>query len=159
MVDNDEGSTKNQVCGKSSIRKQIDNLVEKFNDDRGLETIEDACPRCGEQHTDNLLWDDNGEIVTCRNCGTSYTPGGGACQTFVLNRRWDDLDPVGNHCVLGRVKCIVNRSKEETLQRIQDFWEDFKDTEPDSDTNFMDWLIRTGEFVEAPVTDTEVDLE
>ena len=34
---------------------------------------EDACPRCGERHADNLVWQ-NDETVHCTNCGTRYQP-------------------------------------------------------------------------------------
>ena len=32
-----------------------------------------ACPRCGERHQDNLVWQKDGK-VKCTNCGTQYEP-------------------------------------------------------------------------------------
>ena len=34
----------------------------------------DECPECGESAVDNLVWDDDGELVTCQFCGYTYTP-------------------------------------------------------------------------------------
>ncbi len=31
------------------------------------------CPRCGQNDIDQLVWDDDGETVTCQTCGTNYT--------------------------------------------------------------------------------------
>lgn len=36
--------------------------------------VADACPKCGNDRVDNLVWDDNGERVTCAECGAVYTP-------------------------------------------------------------------------------------
>lgn len=33
------------------------------------------CPTCGENRIDYLAWDDDGEVITCTNCGTKYVPG------------------------------------------------------------------------------------
>lgn len=41
-----------------------DNLVEP----------DDACPRCGERHADNLIWIDDGQRVRCATCLNVYTP-------------------------------------------------------------------------------------
>jgi uncharacterized OB-fold protein len=35
----------------------------------------DSCPSCGETDADWLVWDDEGETVTCENCGRVYVPG------------------------------------------------------------------------------------
>ncbi|MCC6909998.1 MAG: hypothetical protein IT430_18850 [Phycisphaerales bacterium] len=35
---------------------------------------EDACPRCGERHVDNLIWIDDGQRVRCTTCLNVYTP-------------------------------------------------------------------------------------
>jgi len=35
---------------------------------------EDACPKCGERQSDNLVWQDD-ETVRCANCGHRYQPG------------------------------------------------------------------------------------
>lgn len=31
------------------------------------------CPDCHEARMDHLLWDEDGEVITCDTCGTSYT--------------------------------------------------------------------------------------
>ena len=36
----------------------------------------DACPGCGERHSDMLVWDEDGKEVRCFNCGKTYRPGG-----------------------------------------------------------------------------------
>ncbi len=36
-----------------------------------------GCPRCGERRVDWLVWDDDGEQVTCSTCGQVYDPSGG----------------------------------------------------------------------------------
>ena len=33
-----------------------------------------ACPCCGNRVMEDLLWDDNGEWLTCDNCGLRYRP-------------------------------------------------------------------------------------
>ncbi len=33
-----------------------------------------GCPRCGERRVDWLVWDDDGEQVTCQTCGQVYDP-------------------------------------------------------------------------------------
>lgn len=38
-----------------------------------------ACPKCGEYHIDNLVWDDDGENVKCASCGTVYDPNKNFC--------------------------------------------------------------------------------
>ena len=42
-----------------------------------LDTVEpwDACPECGENLIDNLVWDDDGAFITCGGCNTQYVPG------------------------------------------------------------------------------------
>ncbi len=35
---------------------------------------DDACPDCGEDRIDYLVWDDDGEFVTCASCGCVYVP-------------------------------------------------------------------------------------
>lgn len=35
---------------------------------------EDACPECGEDRADQLVWDDDCTFVTCAMCGTVYMP-------------------------------------------------------------------------------------
>ncbi len=42
--------------------------------ENNLVSVYDACPLCGERDADHLLWDDNGERVTCYSCGKTYTP-------------------------------------------------------------------------------------
>lgn len=38
-------------------------------------SLSDACPECGEAQVDALVWDDDGEEVTCATCQRTYTPG------------------------------------------------------------------------------------
>lgn len=33
-----------------------------------------ACPACGEDRTDHLVWDATGTVVTCASCNTDYDP-------------------------------------------------------------------------------------
>lgn len=33
-----------------------------------------GCPECGEIRADSLVWDDDGENVTCQSCGNVYVP-------------------------------------------------------------------------------------
>jgi hypothetical protein len=35
---------------------------------------EDACPKCGEDRIDYLVWDDDGTFVTCTTCKAVYVP-------------------------------------------------------------------------------------
>jgi ribosomal protein S27E len=35
---------------------------------------DDRCPECGENRVDYLVWDEDGEYVTCATCGTVYVP-------------------------------------------------------------------------------------
>ena len=36
---------------------------------------EDACPDCGEDRIDYLIWNENGKVV-CQRCGEVYVPPG-----------------------------------------------------------------------------------
>ena len=36
---------------------------------------EDACPACGEDRTDCLVWDEGGTHVQCQTCSHTYKPG------------------------------------------------------------------------------------
>ena len=46
------------------------------DDDDGRERVlsEDACPQCGEDICDNLVWDDDGTFVARTTCMTRYCP-------------------------------------------------------------------------------------
>jgi len=33
-----------------------------------------ACPNCGEQKMDWLIWDEDADTVKCQSCGTVYDP-------------------------------------------------------------------------------------
>jgi len=37
--------------------------------------IQFSCPKCGNAEEDWLIWDENGERVTCVICKTNYRPG------------------------------------------------------------------------------------
>jgi len=43
--------------------------------DSGLVSWNDACPVCEERRMDWLVWDEDGESVTCATCGNAYAPG------------------------------------------------------------------------------------
>ena len=49
---------------RDAINAQADELVAEA----------DACPKCRERNTDNLVWQDDGETVRCSTCGKQYTP-------------------------------------------------------------------------------------
>ncbi len=36
-----------------------------------------ACARCGERRADWLVWDEDGETVTCATCGRQWNPNAG----------------------------------------------------------------------------------
>jgi hypothetical protein len=40
----------------------------------GLAPESCACPMCTNREMDGLLWDDNGEWLTCDVCGWRYKP-------------------------------------------------------------------------------------
>jgi formylmethanofuran dehydrogenase subunit E len=53
-----------------------DNMIDTRLDPNYSQRVlpEDQCPRCGERFIDRLVFDENGEIVTCSTCGTEYDP-------------------------------------------------------------------------------------
>ena len=36
--------------------------------------IQYACPRCGNDEMDELVWIDDGDRVQCQKCGREYSP-------------------------------------------------------------------------------------
>lgn len=51
-------------------------MNDRADDEDDRVTPENACPRCGEDHTDELEWlPDDSDEVRCHTCGTVYTPG------------------------------------------------------------------------------------
>lgn len=48
-------------------------MTDRNENDNDLVSPQDACPRCGERHLDDLVWIDD-ETVRCMNCGTRYKP-------------------------------------------------------------------------------------
>lgn len=42
--------------------------------DADLVDAADACPTCAERRIDYLVWDVDGEMVTCATCATVYVP-------------------------------------------------------------------------------------
>jgi hypothetical protein len=48
-------------------------------EDLGRVAADDACPNCGEDHSDRLIWLDD-DRVHCFICGTVYQPGRGSAQ-------------------------------------------------------------------------------
>ena len=45
-----------------------------YPDGSELVNASDACPDCGEQRQDELIWDDLGTAVTCQMCDRKYVP-------------------------------------------------------------------------------------
>jgi len=45
------------------------------SDDASRVEPDEACPNCGENRADELVWTSDGEDVRCSTCGTTYTPG------------------------------------------------------------------------------------
>jgi hypothetical protein len=41
----------------------------------GCALMDEACPACGEQEFDSLVWDNDGEMVECQTCKCRYQPG------------------------------------------------------------------------------------
>ena len=50
-----------------------ENIIANIDVDEFVD-VEDACPACGNDLMDLLVWDDDGEFVTCTICGKEYTP-------------------------------------------------------------------------------------
>ena len=50
--------------------------MDDVNDVDVIETVRDGCecPKCGEVEMDRLVWDADGETVTCQTCGCQYEP-------------------------------------------------------------------------------------
>jgi hypothetical protein len=45
------------------------------NDDNSDDTTEAvSCPHCDEDRIDKLVWDEDGERITCLTCGCNYDP-------------------------------------------------------------------------------------
>jgi hypothetical protein len=49
---------------QDALNAQLDDMVAK----------QDACPGCGEQRLDNLVWQKDGKHVKCTTCGKRYAP-------------------------------------------------------------------------------------
>lgn len=49
-------------------------LTEQANDDNRV-SPDDACPKCGQDQSDMLIWIDDDQ-VRCASCGTVYAPSG-----------------------------------------------------------------------------------
>jgi hypothetical protein len=64
-----------------SARDELFHLVECLTDaecERALDLLlplrGPSCPSCGEDDLDRLIWDEEGENVTCEACGFSWNP-------------------------------------------------------------------------------------
>ena len=58
------------------VRRQLQEVAAFLGCGTGDDVAaEDACPGCGERHSDMLVWDEDGEEVRCFNCGKTYRPG------------------------------------------------------------------------------------
>ena len=44
------------------------------NEDDNLVDESCACPSCRNRDVDTLVWDEDGEVVTCQKCGSKYQP-------------------------------------------------------------------------------------
>jgi hypothetical protein len=49
---------------RDALNAQLDDTV----------AAQDACPGCGEQRLDNLVWQKDGKHVKCSTCGKRYAP-------------------------------------------------------------------------------------
>jgi hypothetical protein len=49
---------------QDALNAQLDDTVAK----------QDACPGCGEQRLNNLVWQKDGKYVKCTTCGKRYAP-------------------------------------------------------------------------------------
>jgi hypothetical protein len=60
---------------RSNLRRQIICMV---GEDEAADLLDNgqACPGCGECHHDKLVWDADGEVITCATCGCEYVPAG-----------------------------------------------------------------------------------
>jgi hypothetical protein len=74
-LDGLEGIVQDMAAGVDDPASvDVDYVRDALNAQLGDEVAEtDACPRCGERHQDNLVWQDDGK-VKCTNCGTLYEP-------------------------------------------------------------------------------------
>ena len=74
-LDGLEGIVQDMAAGVDDPESvDVDHVRDALNaqlDDAVAEA--DACPRCGERHQENLVWQDDGK-VKCTNCGTLYAP-------------------------------------------------------------------------------------
>lgn len=68
-----------------------------------------------------------------------------------LVRKYDNHEPV----VLGR----VNVHNDLEIQQIKDFWEEFKESEPDCDTGFIEFLRSKCFLVDNKVVSNDIVLE
>src|SRR3712207_3389900 len=60
----------------AGAREQLQRLADSLHCETGAAVDEaDACPGCGERHSDMLVWDEEGETVRCFNCGRTYKIG------------------------------------------------------------------------------------
>jgi ribosomal protein S27E len=78
----DFDTIKCKKCGNISKTNEDDFA---FNGDEDTITCESCgyeftmsyqCPNCHEESVDNLIWDETGISVECKNCGTTYQPFG-----------------------------------------------------------------------------------
>lgn len=71
---------------------------------------------------------------------------------LVIVRKYDDFDPV----ILGYVDADT-KNRDEIEKVVADEWSSFQETEPDSDTLFIEWLLEnTGWEEYIPPTELEI---
>ena len=59
---------------RSTMTKSICHLATYHADfDEDTVSYANACPDCGENRMDKLVWDEN-EVVICQTCGAGYLP-------------------------------------------------------------------------------------
>jgi len=74
---------------------------------------------------------------------------------YTIVRSWDDYEPV----ILGRVKPTMTESLVMIKKRIEGYWEEFQAQRPNSDTEFIDYLVGTGAFTLVDIDEAVIILE
>jgi len=55
---------------------EFSDLKAKFEEAGKEDEVQEAaaCPSCGERRVDKLVWDEDGDSITCSSCGCNYVP-------------------------------------------------------------------------------------
>lgn len=59
---------------ETSRRSRMEKWIENQDWDDWLAPPGYGCPSCGEREMDSLVWDEDGETITCSSCGVGYEP-------------------------------------------------------------------------------------